>query len=237
MDARLMPVNASGASSVALLLMPVMAAVLVVFVITGAALPALPLHIHDDLGFGASVVGLVAGAQFVFGPCSRLLAGAQFAAALFSRLWAGSYADRRGAKHAVIAGLVMSVLAGLLYLVSLGATAEPVLSVVILLAGRALLGGAESFIITGAQSWGLALAGPGNSGKAIAWIGTAMYIALAGGAPIGSMLYGAFDFSAIGFTTMGVPLLALLLVLQLKSVAPFPHAQANYRRVARAVLF
>jgi len=222
MDARPMPVNAGGASSVALLLMPVMAAVLVVFVITGAALPALPLHIHDDLGFGAFVVGLVAGAQF--------------AAALVSRLWAGSYADRRGAKHAVIAGLVMSVLAGLLYLVSLGATAEPILSVAILLAGRALLGGAESFIITGAQSWGLALAGPGNSGKAIAWIGTAMYIALAGGAPIGSMLYGAFGFSAIGLTTMGVPLLALLLVLQLKSVAPFPHAQANYRRVARAVL-
>ena len=123
MDARPMPVNAGGASSVALLLMPVMAAVLVVFVITGAALPALPLHIHDDLGFGAFVVGLVAGAQF--------------AAALVSRLWAGSYADRRGAKHAVIAGLVMSVLAGLLYLVSLGATAEPVLSVAILLAGRA----------------------------------------------------------------------------------------------------
>ena len=108
MDARPMPVNAGGASSVALLLMPVMAAVLVVFVITGAALPALPLHIHDNLGFGAFVVGLVAGVQF--------------ATALVSRLWAGSYADRRGAKHAVIAGLVMSVLAGLLYLVSLGAT-------------------------------------------------------------------------------------------------------------------
>src|SRR4051794_41929451 len=75
MDARPMPVNAGGASSVALLLMPVMAAVLVVFVITGAALPALPLHIHDDLGFGASVVGLVAGAAFSSPLFSPRLAG------------------------------------------------------------------------------------------------------------------------------------------------------------------
>src|SRR4051794_41834859 len=111
MDARPMPVNAGGASSVALLLMPVMAAVLVVFVITGAALPALPLHIHDDLGFGAFVVGLVAGAQF--------------AAALVSRLLGGAYADRRGAKNAVIAGLVMSGLARPLFLLLLGATAGP----------------------------------------------------------------------------------------------------------------
>ncbi|TGR23173.1 MULTISPECIES: arabinose transporter [unclassified Mesorhizobium] len=210
------------ASSVAASLMPVMMPVLVVFIITGAALPALPLHIHTDLGFGTFVVGLVAGAQFV--------------AALISRLWAGSYADRRGAKRAVIAGLVMAVLAGLLYLFSQGITAQPELSVIVLLAGRALLGGAESFIIIGAQSWGLALAGPGNSGKAIAWIGTAMFIALAVGAPIGSLLYGSFGFSSIGLATMGIPVLALLLVLPLKPVAPSPHAQTNFRKVARAVL-
>src|SRR4051794_4494571 len=141
--------------------MPVMAAVMVLFLITGAALPALPLYIHGGLGFSTFVVGLVAGTQF--------------AAALVSRLWAGSYADRRGPKQAVVAGLAASILSGVLYLLSLTVAAEPVLSVTVLLAGRALLGGAESFIITGAQSWGLALAGPGNSGKAIAWIGTAMY--------------------------------------------------------------
>ena len=104
-----------------------------------------------------------------------------------------------------MAGLFMAVAAGLLYLVSLAAIAEPALSVTILLIGRAMLGGAESFIITGAQSWGLALAGQGNSGKAIAWIGTAMYIALAGGAPIGSLLFNTFGFSSIGLVTMIVP--------------------------------
>ncbi len=37
--------------------------------------------------------------------------------------------------------------------------------------------------MTGAQSWCLALAGPGNVGKMIAWIGTAMFVALAIGSP------------------------------------------------------
>ncbi|MGX5843822.1 hypothetical protein ACWGTI_24175 [Mesorhizobium sp. ArgA1] len=35
-------------------LFPLMAAVLVVFLVTGAALPTLPLHIHDRLGYGPS---------------------------------------------------------------------------------------------------------------------------------------------------------------------------------------
>src|SRR4051812_12542698 len=62
-----------------------------------------------------------------------------------------------------------------------------------------------------------------------------MYIALAGGAPIGSLLYGAYGFSSIGLATMGIPLLALLLVVQLKSVAPLAHARTDFRKVASAV--
>ena len=136
------------------------------------ALPTLPLHVHAGLGLGGTAVGVVAGAQF--------------AASLVSRLWSGSYSDRQGAKLAVLVGLAMGFAAGLVYLLSILLVRTPLLSVAVLLVGRALLGGAESFIITGAQSWALALVGPGHAGKAIAWIGTAMYVALALGAPIGS---------------------------------------------------
>jgi hypothetical protein len=52
-----------------------MLAVLVIFLITGAALPALPLHIHETLGLGTAVVGLVSGAQFAASLISRLAAG------------------------------------------------------------------------------------------------------------------------------------------------------------------
>src|SRR5499427_8858961 len=121
-------------------LLPIMAAVFVAFLVIGIAMPVLPLHIHHGLGLGTFLVGLVAGSQF--------------AAAILSRVWAGRYADGRGAKLAVITGLIIAAAAGLLYLVSLEVVRVPAVSVAILLVGRALLGVGESFIITGAQSWG-----------------------------------------------------------------------------------
>src|SRR5882672_6149829 len=78
--------------AVLIALLPLMVAVLVVFLITGLAIPVLPLYVHQGLGFGTFVVGLVTGCQF--------------AAALISRLWSGHYADTRGAKRAVVAGML-----------------------------------------------------------------------------------------------------------------------------------
>lgn len=132
-------------------------------------MPVLPLHVHSGLGFGTFVVGLVAGSQF--------------AASLVLRPWAGHYSDNRGAKRAVIAGLLAAAASGLLYLSSLGFTSAPLTSLALLMLGRALLGGAESFIITGAVSWGLALVDSRSTGQVIAWIGSAMFAAFAIGAP------------------------------------------------------
>jgi MFS family permease len=202
-------------------LLSLMACVFMVFLVTGAALPALPLHIHDHLGFGAFVIGLVSGAQF--------------SASLISRLWSGTVSDRHGPKHAVTAGLVMAALAGLFYLISLLFTGNPARSVVILLAGRALLGGAESFIMTGAQSWSLALAGPGNAGKMIAWIGTAMFVALAAGAPLGSFLYANWGFASIGVATFVGAAATLALVAPIPAVKPAPQREKAIARVLKTV--
>jgi Major Facilitator Superfamily len=185
------PPTAAASPSVVLTLLPIMAVVLIAFLVIGLALPVLPLHVHQGLGLGTFVVGLVAGSQF--------------AAALLSRLWAGHYADRRGAKRAVVVGLLIAAASGLLYLLSLCFVDAPVTSVAILLADRALLGGAESFIITGALAWGLALAGPQNTGKVIAWVGTAMYAAFALGAPTGTALYASYGFAAIALATTMAP--------------------------------
>src|SRR5213083_2780260 len=143
-------------------LLPIMGVVFMAFLIIGLAMPVLPVHVHHGLGLSTFVVGLVAGSQF--------------AASLISRMWAGHHADRRGAKRAVVAGLLAAAVAGLLYLLSLRFVDTPVISVTILLLGRALLGGAESFIVAGALNWGLALAGPQNTGKVMARVGTAMYV-------------------------------------------------------------
>lgn len=206
---------------VAVLLLPIMGVVFVAFLVIGAAMPVLPLHVHSGLGFGTFVVGLVAGSQF--------------AAALISRPWAGHYSDSRGAKRAVIVGLLAAAASGLLYLVSLGFSGAPLASVSILLTGRGLLGGAESFIITAAVSWGLAIVDARSTGKVIAWVGSAMFAAFAIGAPAGSALYAAYGFAAIAIATAAAPLITLLLVAPLPSVAPVQHARFSFARVVGAV--
>jgi MFS family permease len=55
--------------------------------------------VHQDLGLSTFVVGLVTGSQF--------------AASLISRVWSGRYADSRGAKRAVVVGLLTAVVGGL----------------------------------------------------------------------------------------------------------------------------
>src|SRR3954447_4263648 len=213
--------TATGGASVAKVLLPLMVVVLVAFVVIGVAMPVLPLHVHDNLGFGPFMVGLVAGSQFI--------------AALIARIWAGRMADTFGAKRAVIGGLVGATAAGLLYLVSLGFAGALQISVGFLLAGRAVLGAAESFIITGATTWGLVRAGTQNAGKVIAWMGTAMFAAFAGGAPLGTALYAQGGFAAVAWATALAPLATLLLIAPLQGALPTHRGSASLLSVVRQI--
>jgi MFS family permease len=214
--------DASGTSKSTLAaIVPIMGAIFIAFLIIGLALPVLPLHVHDGLGLSTFAVGLVAGSQF--------------AASLVSRVWAGHFSDSRGPKRAVLMGLFVAAASGLLYLLSLQFADAPETSVAILLTGRALLGGAESFIITGAVSWGLRLAGLGSAGRVIAWMGMAMFAAFAVGAPIGTMLYAHGGFAAVALATALVPLVTVVLLAPLASVPAEGGARPALLGVARAV--
>jgi MFS family permease len=173
------------------------------------------------LGLSTFVVGLVTASQF--------------AASLISRIWSGRYADSQGAKRAVVLGLLTAVAGGLLYLISLRFVGAPSLSATILLGGRALLGGAESLVITGAVSWGLRLAGPANTGRVIAWVGMAMFASLAFGAPVGTTLYTMGGFTAVAVATMVVPLFSVLLVAPLAPVPAQRGTQTGLMKVLGAV--
>ena len=214
-------VPAAGSSSVFLALLPIMAAVLVAFLVIGLALPVLPLHLRSDLRFGPFVVGLVTGSQF--------------AASLLSRVWAGRTCDREGPKRAVTIGLLCATVAGLLYLGSLPFVGQPVVSVAVLLTGRAILGGAESFIITGATVWGLARVGAPHAGKVIAWMGTAMFLAFAASAPLGIAIYGRSGFAGVAGATALAPLLVLLPVAALRAAVPSRQGAASVLSVVRNI--
>ncbi|WP_119309782.1 arabinose transporter [Cohaesibacter haloalkalitolerans] len=211
--------SAGASPAVFRILTPIMAAVLAGFLIIGIALPVLPLHVTDDLGYGAFVVGLVAGAQFI--------------AALVSRVWAGAFSDRYGPKAGVITGLTTAIVAGLLYLLSLALAGTPLMSVIILIVGRAVLGGAESFIITGGVSWGLGRVDDVHAGKVIAWVGTAMFAAMALGGPLGSLLFSSYGFVSIALATALIPLAVLVALIQIPAVPLHP---AQSKKSALSVL-
>ncbi len=140
--------------------------------------------------------------------------------------------DDKGPKRAVATGLAAAAGAGALYLASVALEGPSWASVCLLLAGRAVLGGAESFIITGAVAWGLARAGTPNAGKVIAWSGTAMFAAFAAGAPLGTALYSGGGFASVAAATALAPLAALALIAPVRGADPTHRGTASFLAVA-----
>jgi len=195
-------------------LLPLTLTVFIGFLTIGLQLPVLPLHLHDTLGMGTLVIGLVVGAQF--------------AAALLSRAWAGNFADMRGGKRAVMVGLVTATVSALLYLLSLAFLSTPVLSVWLLLVGRVLLAVGESLVVTGALGWGIGRVGPQHAGKVMAWNGIAMYGAFALGAPLGVALNSGWGFMGAVVASVFIPLLALAVVAGVRAVAPTANQRTPF---------
>ena len=136
-----------------------MAVVLIGFLIIGLALPVLPLHVHQGLGLGTFVVGLVTGSQF--------------AASLISRVWSGHYADSRGAKRAVVTGLLGGRSGGAaLPPVALRSSAPPAIvsDDPAARSGPARRGG-ELHHHGSVRAGALALVDARHAGKVIAWVG------------------------------------------------------------------
>ncbi|NIE52578.1 MFS transporter [Pantoea sp. Ap-870] len=208
-------------NNVFITLLPVTLAVFIAFLTMGMQLPVLPLHLQQNLGMDTLAIGTVIGAQFV--------------ASLLTRSWAGNFADMRGAKRAVLTGLLVVASSGVIYLISLLFVDRPASSVAILLLGRVVLALGESLLATGALGWGLGLVGPANAGKVMAWIGIAIYGAWALGAPLGVAIYHGWHFTGIAMAIIVVPLLPLLFITQVRAVAPTSTKRTPFYKVMGAV--
>ncbi|MDF0733237.1 arabinose transporter [Pseudomonas entomophila] len=213
---------ATPASNVFLTLLPITLAVFIGFLTIGLQMPVLPLHLHDTLGMSTVIVGLVVGSQFV--------------AALLSRAWAGNFADLRGAKRAVVVGMLFAAASGLAYLASLPFVATPATAVWLVLLGRILLALGESLIATGALGWAIGRVGPQNAGKVMVWVGIAIFGAYALGAPVGVMVSAHWGFLGVAAATVLIPLLALVVVSGVRGVAPTATRRTPFYQVLGAVL-
>ena len=201
-------------------LAPIVLMVFMEFLAMGLPLTILPGHVHGTLGFGSFVVGLAIGAQSWV--------------TLATRHAAGTRADQRGPRSAAMLGLALSVIAGALYAVS-NAVPGSSASLAVLLVGRAMLGVGESLVVTGALAWGVALAGRERSGIVMAWVGIAMYAALAIGAPLGSLVDAHVGFAGMAIAAALAPLPGLGAALLVPAVSPLGGERIPFYRVARLI--
>ncbi len=209
----------SPARSVTRSLLPFTLIVFLGYCAVGLPLAALPLLVHTVLGYGTVVVGVVIG----LAP----------AATLMTRQFAGRLADRRGPKLGVLLGLATAAASGVCYLVAGWLQAAPALAA--LIAGRALLGLGDSLFTTAIAAWAVTTVGSQHAGRAMAWIGIAMYAALAIGAPVGLALGGWSGFGLVATTIIVVPLLGVPLALRMTDLPAAAHRPASLGSVVRAI--
>ena len=196
------------------LILPVLAAsVFLVVLVIGLALPVVPLFVHG-LGYGNVIVGATVGIQSL--------------ATVLTRASAGRRSDGRGGASTMRRGAWTCGLSGLALLAVAAFPAPPPVRLLILVGGRLLLGAGESQLIVGALSLGIGLLGQRASGRVLAWVGMAMYGALAAGAPLGLLLDRGGGLALIGFATMGCALAALAVGAVLPAAAPPGGARTSF---------
>lgn len=182
------------------------------YLCVGIALPVVPLYVAGPLHLNNVWAGLAVGIAFL--------------STILSRGFAGSLSDRRGAKLATTRGLFAYIGGALISAVSGLLMAQPVAAFVVLMLGRLLLGLGESLVIVGTIAWGIGMVGPARSGRVLAFVGAAMYGALAVGGPVGVALFNTIGFGGAMLVSAVLSVLGLIAVSPIPAIAP-PDAGAK----------
>jgi MFS family permease len=177
--------------------------------------------VHDALGQGTVMVGVVMGSQYI--------------ASVLGRMAAGGMTDARGPRVAALAGLVACCGVGLLYLASVPFIATPRAALALLIGARLLTGVTESFVITSTMAWGLLRVGPAHAGKVFGWMGVALFGGFAAGAPLGTALYARFGFAGVAIAVLLAAVANFVGTSFMAPVAPSTLPRLPFFRVLGAV--
>ncbi|MBP2168721.1 MFS family permease [Erwinia toletana] len=183
----------------------------------GLPLAVLPGYVHDVMGYSAFWAGLVISLQYL--------------STLLSRPHAGRYADLWGPKKVVIVGLCGCFLSGVFYLLAAVSAGLPMLSLVLLCAGRLILGVGQSFAGTGSTLWGVGMVGSLHIGRVISWNGIFTYGAMAIGAPLGVLIYHFGGLLLLAIIIMAIIVVAIGFALRRPAVKASKGKPLPFRAV------
>ena len=171
----------------------------------GAVLPVLPRYVHGPLDGGNIAVGIVVGAYAATG--------------LLLRPVAGRFADLRGRRPTVLAGILLVAASGFLYLLPLGVPG--------LIVARLVLGAGEGTVFTAGSAWIVDLAPPGRRGRVIGLYGLAVWGALSVGPLIGELLLHSSGYTLVWLFAGVVPLIGAAIASRVPD--PYrPHAALEH---------
>lgn len=201
---------------------PIIISVFGVYLTIGIALGVLPGFVQNILGFDSIIVGFVIGLQSL--------------STLLTRAYSGKITDTRGAKKSKMSGVVLAVIAGIVYVLAVLFQANPLMAIVFLLLARIIHGVGESFLVTGALTWGIGLAGHFNSGKVMTWNGIAMYAGIAIGAPVSIWLSKEYNILPAFILIALLPLVSWLSTAKLPSITvDKDHVRTPFYKVIGAI--
>lgn len=201
---------------------PIILSVFGVYLTIGIVLGVLPEFVQHGLGYNSVVVGLVIGLQFL--------------STLLTRPYSGKITDTRGAPKSNRSGILLAVLAGIAYTLAVWFQDYKMPALVLLLFARILHGVGESFLVTGALTWGIGLVGHFRSGKVMTWNGIAMYAGIATGAPLSIALNNHYGLLSAFLLVILLPFVSGLGTVKLPSIpADNASVRTPFYKVIRAI--
>lgn len=184
---------------------PIILSMFAIYLTIGLTLGIVPSFVQNDLKFSTLIVGLVIGLQ----PLSTLLTRAYF----------GKITDTKGAKRSKFGGILLVMIAGIIYVLAASFVHFPLTALLLLLLARIVHGIAESLLVIGALTWGIGLVGHEKSGKVMTWNGIAMYGGIAVGAPLSIWMSKEIGISyALGLIVI-LPLASWISTINLPAIS------------------
>ncbi|MEG0925482.1 MFS transporter [Chryseobacterium sp.] len=201
---------------------PIIISVFGVYLTIGIALGVLPKFVQSNLAFDSIIVGLVIGLQSL--------------STLITRAYSGKITDTKGAKKSKMSGVILAVIAGVIYVLAVTFQADRYWALALLLLARIIHGVGESFLVTGALTWGIGLVGHSNSGKVMTWNGIAMYAGIAIGAPMSIWLSKEYSILPAFILIALLPIVSWFSTARLPSIpVDKDHIRTPFYKVIGAI--